>query len=65
MGVSEIVSVTDGEYVLREIFGFRQEGLDSDGVAKGHFYTTGYRPVCTARFADAGLEISDDIFTAS
>ena len=64
MGVSEIVSVTEGEYVLKEIFGFRQEGLDANGVAKGNFHTAGYRPQCTARFADAGVEISDKIFTA-
>jgi pilus assembly protein CpaF len=62
MRISEIVSASDGEYQLQDIFGFRQSGLDSQGRAKGEFYATGYRPACANRFEDAGIRISDDLF---
>lgn len=62
MRVTEIVSVKDGQYELKDVFGFRQEGIDADGRAKGAFYATGYRPQCMDRFADAGIQPSDQWF---
>lgn len=61
--ISEIVEVRDGNYCLQDVFGFQQEGLDEEGNAKGSFYACGYVPKCTRRFADAGVEISDDLFS--
>ena len=58
-----IVSAANGEYTLQDVFGFRQQGLDSTGVAKGEFFATGYVPQCVSRFADAGVEVSPSLFT--
>lgn len=60
--VSEIVSAANGEYVLEDVFGFKQQGLDQDGVARGDFYATGYQPRCLERFADAGVALDTSIF---
>jgi len=60
--VSEIVSGLNGEYQLEDIFGFKQQGLDAQGIAKGAYYATGYRPRCLERFADAGVTIDESIF---
>lgn len=62
MRVAEIVGVENGEYDLVDVFGFRQEGLDENGVAKGSFYATGHVPKCLSRFADAGVDISKSLF---
>ncbi len=64
MRVTEIVSVQNGEYQLQDIFGFRQQGIDAQGRAKGEFYATGYRPVCVSRFDDAGISVSDALFAS-
>jgi pilus assembly protein CpaF len=60
--VSEIVSAANGEYVLEDVFGFKQQGLDGSGVARGEFYATGYQPRCLDRFADAGVSLDTAIF---
>ncbi|MFM7071902.1 MAG: CpaF family protein [Planctomycetota bacterium] len=60
--VSEIVSAANGEYVLEDVFGFKQQGLDQHGVARGDFYATGYQPRCLDRFADAGVTPDTGIF---
>lgn len=64
MRVTEIVAVENGEYQLQDIFGFRQQGLDAQGRAKGEFYCTGHRPLCVSRFEDAGVSVSDALFEA-
>jgi pilus assembly protein CpaF len=62
MNVSEIVGVRDGHYVVEDIFGFRQTGVTSAGVARGAFYASGYRPGCLERFTAAGLELPPEMF---
>ncbi|PQO43085.1 CpaF family protein [Blastopirellula marina] len=60
--IAEIREVNEnGEYVLDDIFGFRQEGLDDNCRAKGRFYATGHSAVCRERFADAGIEFDDSL----
>ncbi|MFO0819759.1 MAG: CpaF family protein [Pirellulales bacterium] len=61
--VSEILGVVNGEYQLEDVFGFKQQGLDEHGVAKGAWYATGYKPRCLARFADSGITLDESIFT--
>ena len=62
MQVCEIVDADHGEYKLESVFGFRQQGLDEDGVAKGHFFTTGWTPSFIERFEDYGVQLSQDLF---
>ncbi|MEC8800882.1 MAG: CpaF family protein [Planctomycetota bacterium] len=64
MQVCEIVDADHGEYKLESVFGFRQQGLDENGVAKGQFFTTGWKPSFIERFEDYGVQLSDDLFKA-
>ncbi|OYW20010.1 MAG: pilus assembly protein CpaF [Planctomycetales bacterium 12-60-4] len=60
--VSEIVGVQNGGYILEDIFGFEQTGVDELGVAQGEFYFTGYRPRCLARLRSCGIRLADEMF---
>jgi pilus assembly protein CpaF len=60
--VSELLNVEDGDYVLKDIFGYEQTGVDLRGVAEGHFYATGYRPDCLARMEAAGIRLPETLF---
>jgi pilus assembly protein CpaF len=62
MRVTEVLGVQGGEYRLEDIFGFRQEGLDDEGCARGSFFSTGYQPRCLDRFADCGVNLDSAIF---
>jgi pilus assembly protein CpaF len=62
MRVSEIVGAEGGSYVVMDVFGFQQRGVDSDGVAYGDFYATGYRPQCLRSLAVGGLILPDELF---
>lgn len=61
--ISEIVSLnSQGDYKVEDIFGFEQTGVDDQGNAQGHFYATGYRPLCLKRMEASGIQLSDRIF---
>ncbi|MGC3969133.1 MAG: CpaF family protein [Pirellulales bacterium] len=64
MQVSEIVGVKNGEYVLEDVFGFEQTGVDAEGTAVGEFFATGYKPKCLSRLKAAGVAVNEDMFTA-
>ncbi len=59
--VSEIVGIRRKSYVLRDIFGFRQLGIQ-DGLAIGEFYATGYEPTFVARLKSMGIEFPASLF---
>jgi pilus assembly protein CpaF len=65
MGISEVVGVEGGSYVIQDIFGFRQLGIDAEGNAFGEYYTTGYRPKCLERLLASGIPMREEIFSAS
>ena len=65
MQVSEIIDAGSNDYRLEEIFGFRQQGLDENGVANGAFHATGYQPQCLDRFPDFGVTVPESIFHPS
>lgn len=62
MRVSELLRVEGGSFVAEDVFGYEQTGVDSKGVAKGHFYATGYHPACLARMETAGIRLPDGLF---
>jgi len=62
--ISEIVSGSNGEYQLEDIFSFKTSGLDARGTVKGEFVATGYKPRCLARFADHGVNLDERLFQA-
>lgn len=60
--VSELLRAEAGNYVMEDIFGFEQTGVDANGVAVGHFQATGYRPACLARMEAAGIRLPEEMF---
>jgi pilus assembly protein CpaF len=60
--VTEIVELRRRSYVLRDIFGFRQKGVDDRGMATGEFYATGYEPTFLGRLKSMGVELPQDLF---
>ncbi len=62
MRISEITGFSDGDYQLQELFGFRQEGVDEQGSAKGQFYCTGNVPKLAARLEEQGIVLAGSLF---
>lgn len=62
MRVSEIVSLENGQYVLRDIFGFRQRHVDEKGLATGTFYATGHKPIFLERLHEIGINLPGSLF---
>jgi len=60
--VAEVTGLDQGEYRMREIFGFRQAGIDDEGLARGEFYATGERPAFLRRLHEVGIELPDPLF---
>jgi pilus assembly protein CpaF len=61
--VTEVAGVSaDGQYVLRDIFGFEQVDVE-EGMARGEFHATGYLPECLKRIRANGIRLSDDVFS--
>ena len=65
MQVCELLDSPSGDYRLEELFGYEQTGVSAQGVAEGHFYTTGYRPEFLARMETAGIRLPDALFRPS
>jgi pilus assembly protein CpaF len=62
MRVSEIMSLDSGDYKIQDLFGFEQRGSDDLGIARGHFYATGNKPVFLKRLNQLGIEIPESLF---
>ncbi len=63
--VTEVANVEGAsEPVLRHLFGFHAIGRDAHGHIRGQFVATGNRPTYMQRFALAGIELPDSLFTA-
>lgn len=52
--VSELSGVEDGRLKVRDLFVFKQTGLDADGRATGTFVATGEDPLCRERIEAIG-----------
>ena len=53
--ISEIVGVSDGEFVVEDVFRFERD----DSAAGGSFVSTGYLPDCRNRMKAEGVDVSD------
>lgn len=62
MQVAEVVGISNGEFVVEEIFGFEQTGVDKNKRATGEFYVSGYKPKMLTRIQAAGIETPPDMF---
>jgi pilus assembly protein CpaF len=64
MRISEIVGLENGDYAVRDLFGFKQQGIDDHGIARGHFFSTGNKPHFLTRLAEIGIELPENVFAA-
>ncbi len=60
--VSEITGMEGEILSMHDIFGFKQTGLDKNGVAQGSFYSTGIRPKILDRMETAGIRLPMEMF---
>lgn len=60
--VSEVAGQEAGEFILRDVFLYKQTGVGADGVVTGHFVPTGYVPEFIDRFARRGISVPREIF---
>ncbi len=63
MQISEIVEVKDGEFVIKDVFGFRQTDVGEDGIARGEFFATGHQPAFLDRLETAGRVMKQEMLT--
>jgi len=62
--ITEVVGMLDETHIdLKDIFSFRQTGLDQDRNVKGHFTATGYIPSFYSDMRARGLDLPREIFT--
>lgn len=64
MSVSEITGFDNHRYEIQELFTFRQEGITSEGVARGNFHATGNIPTFLPRLQEQGIQVSEKLFQA-
>jgi pilus assembly protein CpaF len=62
MKISEIMALDNGDYVIQDLFGFQQTGVDDRGLARGHFYATGNKPNFARRLAETGVDLPAKLF---
>ncbi len=60
--VSEVDGMEDGKIVLKDIFIYKQTGLDQAGRVRGEFKAAGYMPGFIKELAARGIEVRPDIF---
>lgn len=60
--ITEVLGCEGDVISTQEIFGFRQQGIDSDGKAFGRFEATGIRPNFASRFESERIELPADMF---
>jgi pilus assembly protein CpaF len=64
--ITEVTGMTDDIHVdLRDVFIFKQSGVDSQGKVLGEFQTTGYIPSFIEEIKIKGIPISEDTFKAT
>jgi pilus assembly protein CpaF len=59
--ISEIVGLKKRRYIVRDIYGFEQTGIE-DGQAVGHFYATGHMPRLVKRLRASGIDLPESLF---
>jgi pilus assembly protein CpaF len=60
--ISEVMGLEGDNFVMHDIFCFKQTGVDGDQVAQGYFHSTGVRPHCLERLASFGVSLRPDLF---
>ena len=63
--VTEVVGVESGTVQLQDIFEYKQEGVDENGVVQGVFRATGFIPTFYEDLRSIGIEVNLDAFKSS
>jgi len=62
-GISEITGLSEDYHLeLKDVFVFKQTGIDADGRILGEYKPTGYVPACYEEFKTRGLPIDKGMF---
>jgi pilus assembly protein CpaF len=60
--VSEVTGIEGDNYLMQDVFVFKQTGVDDQRRAKGCFHATGLRPNCLERLAVLGVGLPQEMF---
>jgi pilus assembly protein CpaF len=60
--ISEVTGIEGDNFIMHDLFAFKQTGVDDKQVAQGYFHTTGIRPSCLERLASFGVGLPPDLF---
>lgn len=63
--VTEVVGVESGTVQLQDIFEYKQEGVDENGVVQGTFRATGFIPTFYEELRRIGIKVDLDAFKSS
>ncbi len=62
VSISELESIEDGTIILKDIFGFKQDGLTSSGAVNGEFVRYEFKPQVLDKLRSKGIIDIDYIF---
>ncbi|MCH5373306.1 MAG: CpaF family protein [Planctomycetes bacterium] len=60
--VTEVVGMEQDTVVMQDIFAYIQDGIDENGMARGHFLSTGVRPRFMERLEASGVRLPANLF---
>jgi pilus assembly protein CpaF len=60
--ISEITGMEGEIMSMQDLFGFKMTGIDEQGNAQGHFYSTGIRPKIMERLETSGTALPAEMF---
>jgi len=59
-----VLNMEQDTIIMQDIFLFKQDGIDEEGRAFGHFESTGVRPSFMHRLESAGVRLPANLFGA-
>jgi pilus assembly protein CpaF len=60
--ISEVTGLEGDNFVMHDLFAFKQTGVDERQVAQGYFHATGIRPQCMDRLVSFGVTLPPEMF---
>jgi pilus assembly protein CpaF len=60
--ISEITGMEGDVVSMHDLFGFKQTGVDDNGVAQGYFFASGIRPRCLEKIETTGVRLPIEMF---
>src|SRR6266849_1842147 len=60
--ISEVTGMEGDNFVMHDLFAFKQTGVDEQRRAQGYFQAMGIRPHCLPRLAALGVALPQEIF---